>query len=69
MTIKQIPTFSEEEIAILEEAASIIMGCCNLTNCDYCPFKSLCGRPYWQDNMFSTDFHKIIYSLEAEQNG
>lgn len=66
MTIKQIPTFNEEEIAILNEAASIIMGCCNLTDCNYCPFKSLCGRPHWQDNMFSTDFQRVIDLLEAE---
>lgn len=66
MIIKQIPAFSEEEIAILDEAANIIQACCNWTNCDYCPFKSLCGRPYWQDNVFSTDFQKIIDNLEAK---
>lgn len=66
MTIKQTPTFTEEEIAILDEAANIIQTCCNLTDCDYCPFKSLCGRPYWQDDMFSTDFQGIIETLEAK---
>lgn len=68
MTIKQIPAFDKEEIAILNEAASIIQIWCNFTNCSYCPFKSLCGRPYWQDNVFSTDFQKIIDNLEAKQN-
>lgn len=68
MTVKQIPAFSEEEIAILDEAASIIKICCTCIECDYCPFKLLCGRPQGKKIMFSTDFQRIAELLEAEQN-
>lgn len=66
MGVKQTSIFNEEEIAILDEAANIIQKCCNFTDCDYCPFKSLCGRPHWQDSDFPTDFQRVIDLLEVQ---